>query len=534
MTNVSFHEYRTEIHMTHKINLDGAKKIHFIGIGGISMSGLAEILLADGYIVSGSDDKDSAICTRLREVGITVSIPNAADNIPLDVDLVVYTTAVRPDNPEFICAEKRGLKLIIRGALLAKILQAYDYPVCIAGVHGKTTTTSMVAELAIACGFDPTVSVGGHIGDGFNYRTGDSPYFILEACEYHNSFLHWQPRIGVILNIDAEHLDFYGGMDGLVDSFARFAQNIRADGHLLVNAAIPDFKRVVVGLSCTVITFGEREEADAFAFGEKDGANATTFGEQNEAVAATFGKRNETDEQASSVARFWPANITYDSQGRPNFDVMDEDICLARVSLPLPGKHNMLNALAAFATALIMGMSPEDIAKGLQTIRGAKRRFEYKGVYGDIPIIDDYAHHPTEVKACLAAARLGHRGRIVCLFQPHTYSRTKNLFREFSQAFFDADLVLLAPIFPAREPFDPSISSVMLADAIRGNGGNALSVGSLEEAANVLQEQLVSGDMLITMGAGEAYLVGEELVYSSNERFSCHGGTESSSAPPSP
>ena len=458
------------------MSLDNAKKVHFIGIGGISMSGLAEILKRDGYEVTGSDDVRSPVTARLESVGIKVAIPNAAQNIADDVDMVVYTVAVKEDNPEFVAAVMKGKTLVERAALLGMILEGYDHAICVAGTHGKTTATSLMSEIVLDAGLDPTISIGGHMGrGGMNYRVGNSSYFVLEACEYSNSFHHWHPHVGIILNIDADHLDFFGDFDGVVKSFRRFAENIRPGGTLVILAGTPGFDKVVKDLPCHVVTFGESE------------------------------------------GDFQVRNVTFDAMGRPTFDIVNGEAFLATVSLPLPGRYNMLNALATFAAAQALGIAPAVVAQALSNAKGVKRRFEDKGTYNGAQVIDDYAHHPTEIQACLAAARKGVKGsnsKLICLFQPHTYSRTKNLLSEFSTSFDQADRVLLLPIFPSREAFDPTISSLDLERGIKTAGGHVTHVNNFDEAVAFLQRELTPGDLLITLGAGDVYIVGERLVLS--------------------
>jgi UDP-N-acetylmuramate--alanine ligase len=361
----------------------------------------------------------------------------------------------------------------------------------------------MVAEVALHAGLDPTVSVGGHmLNGGKNYRVGDSKCFVLESCEYSNQFSHWHPYIGIILNIDADHLDFFGSMENLIAAFGKFAANIRPEGALIIQAGIRGFEAVTCGLGCEVITFG-----------------------------------------LTDGARFRAENIVY-NEGKPSFDVTDEGKFLARVNLSLVGEYNMLNALACFAAASRLGISAEKIAAALNGAKGTKRRFEYKGKVNGAKIIDDYAHHPTEIMSCLKAARetfasltapiaaretfapltapiaaretlapLAAPGKIYCLFQPHTYTRTKNLLHDFAKSFSDADKIILLPIYAAREPHDPLISSEILAKCIKSNGDDVIFIENFAKAGNYLRETLRKGDMLITMGAGDVYEVGDILLH---------------------
>jgi len=457
--------------MRKKIDLAGAKRVHFLGIGGISMSGLAETLLHDGFEVSGSDRTATPTTEHLSRVGIDLTIGYDAGRITSEIDLVVYTAAIKPENPEFAAALALGIPMMVRAELLGAILQAFEYAVCIAGTHGKTSTTALVTNITKAAGLDPTVNIGGYIGDT-NYFIGDSPYFVLEACEYSNSFHHWHPHIGVILNVEADHMDFFGDMDAIVDTFAKFAQNIRPNGVLIIHEDIPYKDRITAGLKCQVVTFGP-----------------------------------------SQNAHYRPQNITRSATGASSFDVVEGPYLQTRVNLPLPGKYNMYNALAAFAVGRELGVEPQVIARALAEAKGVKRRYQYKGDYDGAVIIDDYAHHPTEIKACLEAAREAHAGRIICVFQPHTYTRTRGLFEDFTKAFTNADMTIFVPIFAAREPFDPSISSAMLAEQVAKNESSKTchSCSSLEEAEELLRKNLMPGDLLITMGAGDVYLIGENL-----------------------
>ncbi|MCL2405139.1 MAG: UDP-N-acetylmuramate--L-alanine ligase [Defluviitaleaceae bacterium] len=458
--------------MRKKIDLAGAKHVHFIGIGGISMSGLAETLLHDGFTVSGSDRAASPTTNHLRDAGIHIAIGCNAANITTSIDLVVYTAAIKPDNPEFAQAIALGIPMMVRAELIGAILKAFKYAVCIAGTHGKTSTTALVTRITQAAGLDPTVNIGGYIGDK-NYFIGNSPYFVLESCEYSNSFHHWHPYIGTILNVDIDHLDFFADMDAIIETFAKFARNIRPNGVLVIQEDVPGFDRITAGLKCEVVTFG-----------------------------------------ASQNATYSLQNITNNTIGTSSFDATEGPYIQTRIDLPLPGKHNMYNALAAYAVARELGIEPQVIARTLSEAEGVKRRYQFKGMYDGTTIIDDYAHHPTEIKACLAAAREAHAGRIICLFQPHTYTRTRDLFDDFSYAFAAADMTMFVPIFAAREPYDPTISSAMLAERVAQNSPlqTCCNCNSLKEAEEFLRANLKPGDLLITMGAGDVYLVGENLL----------------------
>ena len=469
--------------MDKHFDLSSIKRVHFIGVGGVSMSGLAETLYRNGFIVSGSDRSASPATRHLSKMGIDVMIGADAKNITKDIDLVVYTAAIKADNPELVAAGSMGIPIMVRAELLGALLQSYEYAVCVAGTHGKTSTTALITDIALKAGLDPTVNIGGYIGDT-NYYIGNSPYFILEACEYSNSFHYMKPYIGVILNIDEDHMDFHGSIDAIIESFAVFARNIRPGGMLVIQDSIPGFDKITAGLTCRIVTFSTGP------------------------VNAPYGNSTKNP----GISCYWARNIVIGASGTPSFDIMEGDNFQARVDLPLPGIYNMHNALAAYAATRALGVEPADIAASLSKTRNVKRRYEYKGIVNGTAIVDDYAHHPTEIKACLAAARSTNPKRIICLFQPHTYTRTRNHFDDFAKSFTEADIVLFVPIYAAREPFDPTITSEMLAKEARANGSMTVSLNSLEEAEGWLRGKLMPDDLLITMGAGDVYLVGERLL----------------------
>ena len=459
--------------------LKNTMNVHFIGIGGISMSGLAEILRSQGFSVRGSDNINSETTKRLQEKGIEVITPNSKDNIDKAIDLVVYTAAVKKNNPEYVEAKKMGLPLLERAELIKHMLTNYKKAICISGTHGKTTTTSMLSDVLCFLGKNPTVSLGGNmVSSGMNYRVGGDDIFLLEACEFNNSFLRWSPFVGVILNLDYDHPDTYKDLGDMVASFSKFAQNVQPGGFLVVNKTIPEFDTVVEKTRATVITIGP----------ENSGAN------------------------------FWPKNIKCIG-GKTEFVVMQDKTPTANVCLPLPGEFSAMNALACFAVCHLLGVDATLVAQGLAKVKGTKRRFEYKGSYMGIEIYDDYAHHPTEIKASLKAFRefVNPGGRLFCIFQPHTYSRTKHLLGDFSKSFGDADIVLLLPIFAAREVFDGEISSEMLAEGISANGVCAIPFEKFDKAGNFIIQEVKEGDVVVTLGAGEAYKIGDELV---GEKFS--------------
>ena len=446
--------------------------VHFIGIGGISMSGLAEILLEEGFHISGSDAKESALTDALEKKGARIYYGQRASNISDSTDVVVYTAAIHPDNPEFARAKELGIPMLTRAELLGQIMRNYDTPIAVAGTHGKTTTTSMLSHILLKGDCDPTISVGGILpAIGGNIRVGQSETFLTEACEYTNSFLSFFPKISIILNMDADHLDFFKDIDDIRRSFRRFAELLPADGTLIINADTPEYQSITEGLPCQVITYGLENNADYTA-----------------------------------------SDITYDEFGHASFHVKYKGSDLGRCSLKVPGSHNVSNALSAVAAGRLLNLPWEVIAEGLLSFTGTDRRFQYKGTVGGVTIIDDYAHHPTEIEATLkAAANYPHR-KVWCVFQPHTYTRTKALLPEFAQALTLADHVVLADIYAARETDTLGISSEDLADRIRELGTPCEYFPTFDEIENFLLENCTQGDLLITMGAGDVVNIGEQLL----------------------
>ena len=446
--------------------------VHFIGIGGISMSGLAEILLEEGFHISGSDAKESALTDALEKKGARIYYGQRASNISDSTDVVVYTAAIHPDNPEFARAKELGIPMLTRAELLGQIMRNYDTPIAVAGTHGKTTTTSMLSHILLKGDCDPTISVGGILpAIGGNIRVGQSETFLTEACEYTNSFLSFFPKISIILNMDADHLDFFKDIDDIRRSFRRFAELLPADGTLIINADTPEYQSITEGLSCQVITYGLENNADYTA-----------------------------------------SDITYDEFGHASFNVRYKGSDLGRCSLKVPGSHNVSNALSAVAAGRLLNLPWEVIAEGLLSFTGTDRRFQYKDTVGGVTIIDDYAHHPTEIEATLkAAANYPHR-KVWCVFQPHTYTRTKALLPEFAQALTLADHVVLADIYAARETDTLGISSEDLADRIRELGTPCEYFPTFDEIENFLLENCTQGDLLITMGAGDVVNIGEQLL----------------------
>ena len=454
------------------INFKKPVHIHFIGIGGISMSGLAEILMQEGFTVSGSDARESSLTRRLASLGAQIVYGQRAENISGDMDVVVYTAAIHPDNPEYARAVEMNLPMLTRAQLLGQIMQNYGTPIAVAGTHGKTTTTSMAAQILLEAGCDPTVSVGGILPSiGGNIRVGHSDSFITEACEYTNSFLSFFPKISLILNMDADHLDFFKDIHDIRRSFRQFAELLPADGTLIINADTPAYETVTEGLSCTVITYGLENSADYTA-----------------------------------------RDITYDQYGHPTFTVLRHGEPAGIYSLRVPGIHNVSNALAVIALAAELDIRPEDIQKGFSAFSGTDRRFQYKGSFQEVTVIDDYAHHPTEIRATLTAAKNYPHKTLWCVFQPHTYTRTKALLPEFARALTLADRVVLADIYAAREKNTVGISSEDLQREIRKLGTDCQYFPDFGQIEDFLRKNCSPGDLLITMGAGNVVNIGEDLL----------------------
>lgn len=454
-----------------EINFKELKHIYFCGIGGISMSGLARVLLEKGFKISGSDQKASNITKDLKNRGIKIFIGQSKENFTDDIDLMVYTAAIHEDNPELIMAKEKNIPLMTRAELLGYIMLQYKNGIAISGTHGKTTTTAMLSYILLDSGIDPTISVGGVLKkiEG-NIYIGGGDTFVTEACEYTNSFLELNPTIGVILNIEEDHMDFFKDIDDIRNSFKKFARNTSNEGCIIINNNIENNKEITKDFKGQVIRYGT-EGSDCFA-----------------------------------------SNIRYDDFGHPTFDLDYRGDLYSEIKLGVGGKHNIDNALAAACAAFNLNVKIDDIKRGLAEFKGADRRFEVKGKLGDITIVDDYAHHPSEIKATLDIAKNYPHKRLVVVFQPHTYTRTKAFFEDFADSLKNVDQVIIAKIYPAREVDDLGVSTALLSQRIKELGGNSLSLDSFDEIEKYLLENLIPGDLLITMGAGDIVKVGEVLL----------------------
>ncbi len=448
--------------------------VHFIGIGGISMSGLAEILLGAGFTVSGSDSKESPLTEHLVSLGATVSYPQAAANVSEATQVFVYTAAIHEDNPEFAAAKATGKPMLTRADLLGQIMDNYRRSIAVAGTHGKTTTTSMVSQVLLAGTEDPTISVGGIMpAIASNIHVGSSDLFVTEACEYTNSYHSFYPMYNLILNVEEDHMDFFKDLADIRASFRRFAENTKAEGTLVTSADIEDWQELFAGLSCKVISFGLDHAADYTA-----------------------------------------TNVSYNEYGCASFTPVAFGEKQPAITLGVPGRHNIGNALACIALCQDMGLGWEQIAAGLSAFTGAERRFEYKGKLGETTIIDDYAHHPTEIRASLAAAANYPHDRLVVIFQPHTYTRTQAFLDDFVEALSAADVVVMAEIYAAREDNIYGISSKDIQEKLAAKGVESYYFPTFEEIEKFIRKFSIKNDLLITMGAGDVVNIGEALLKS--------------------
>ena len=457
----------------YQIDFNKPIHIHFIGIGGISMSGLAELLLSENFKISGSDNKESALTRQLSDAGCNIFIGQKADNIDSSVDACVYTAAIHPDNPEYARCRELGIPMLSRAELLGQIMKNYRTAIGVSGTHGKTTTTSMLSEILMSAGTDPTISVGGMLPSiGGNMRIGHSELFLTEACEYTNSFLSFFPNMEIILNIEADHLDFFKDIEDIRHSFRKFAELLPENGILIINSDIHDYKEICDGLPIKVITVGSDP----------------------------------------AKSHYSAADVTFNENACATYTLLEDGKAIDTITLGVPGIHNVYNSLAAIAAAHELGIRGEGIKNGLLRFTGTHRRFEKKGEIGGVTIIDDYAHHPQEIAATLAAAKNYPHREIWCVFQPHTYTRTKALMEDFAKALSTADHVVLADIYAARETDNLGISSGTLAEKIAALGTDTHYFPSFDAIETFLLENCVNGDLLITMGAGDIVKVGEKLL----------------------
>ncbi|MCQ2978364.1 MAG: UDP-N-acetylmuramate--L-alanine ligase [Clostridia bacterium] len=452
------------------MDITNHKNIFFIGIGGISMSSLAEILVSKGYNVSGSNNVDNEMTDKLKEKNIKVFIGHNKDNITSDIDLVVYTAAISKDNEELLKANELGIETIRREILLSCIMDLHKNKIAISGTHGKTTTSSMISEVFMKANTNPTISIGGVLKslDSNTFAGGDE-YFIAEACEYKDSFLALNPSCGVILNIDADHLDYFKDLNDIRKSFKQFIKNLN-DGLLVINNNVTAIDELTNEFNGKVVTYGNQS------------ANCKAD------------------------------NITYQTNGLPSFDIVYNGEKIINVSLKVPGYHNVSNALAAFSVCYEYGIDTKFIKEGLENFIGTERRMELKGEYDGIKVFDDYAHHPTEIKASISAFKSMPKNNLYTVFQSHTYTRTKALLNEFATSLSDSDYVIITDIYAARETNDVNVYPEDLVELIKEINPNVCYISKYEDIVKHLKKECQKGDIIVAMGAGDANKICDMLL----------------------
>lgn len=467
--------------------------IHFIGIGGSSMSGIAEIAIHRGYKVSGSDRSSSKSTERLISLGAEIFTGEHDEkNLSEDCQLVVYTLAISDDNPEFLKALKNNIAVIERGAFLGALSREYSCSIAVSGTHGKTTTTSMLASVMVAGEMDPNIHVGGIVHTlGSNVRTGKGDIFVTEACEYHANFLNLSPKICLILNIEAEHLDFYKDLDDIKNTFRALAKKVPSDGWLILCTDDENTADIAESAHCNIATYGIKPLSRVLS---------------NELGQSSAFHYSVSDIKATTHHEDCVIDDGYEFSVCKNGDV------LAHSKLHVPGQHNMLNALAAAAVADIAGCPADGISKGLELFRGAGRRYELVGKVNGAFIIDDYAHHPTEIRATIEAARTTTSGKIWCVFQPHTYSRALAFQNEFCEVFKLGDCVITTDIYAAREPFTDEISAAMLTEKFTAGGIDAVYISKFEDIAKFLKTKVKHDDTVLLLGAGTVNQIAKLLI----------------------
>ncbi|MBQ8331658.1 MAG: UDP-N-acetylmuramate--L-alanine ligase [Clostridia bacterium] len=460
--------------------LRDCKSIYFIGIGGINMSSLAQISKKRGYRVGGSDRSPTPLTERLAKEGIAVFYGHRQEQVE-PYDAVVYTVAISPDNPEYQFALRRGIPCISRADYLGYVMTGYRCRIGIAGMHGKSSCTSMCAQTLLEANADPTVLSGAELSAmGGAYHVGGEETFLFEACEYMDSFLDFNPTVAVILNIEMDHVDYFKSMEQIHSSYARYAALTGTEGCAVINCDDGDVLAALVDYQGTKITFGIENEGAALR----------------------------------------AVNLV-ERRGKYSFDVLADDERFCHITLNVTGHHHVYNALACVAVCRLRGLRADAIEKGLSHFGGAKRRMEWKGSLGGADVYDDYGHHPTEIRATLTGAKglTEEGGRLFCVYQPHTYSRTKALFDDFVSSLGVADRLLLVDIYAARETDTLGVSSALLAERI---GGGALSCGTVQNAAAILREEVRQADTVVVMGAGDVYRIfdclGDELKKNGKEK----------------
>ncbi len=456
-----------------QIQFDQPLRTHFIGIGGTSMSGLAEYLVRFGFTVTGSDSAHSKYTDHLEALGVKIGYPQKPENIPADTELVVYSAAIHPGNPEYDEAERRGIPMMVRADLLGQIMKNYKHAINVSGTHGKTTTTSMITEILLAAGLDPSVEIGGVLDDiGGNMRVGaDNETIVVEACEYTNSFLSFFPTTAVILNVEADHLDFFKDLDDIRHSFRKFAELLPEGGLLVINQDIENWQYFNEGLNIRTVTFSSGSEGDYTA---KD--------------------------------------IVYDEYVRPSFTVVERGRELGRISLGVSGEHNVWNALAAIAAVSDLDIPFEALQRAFEKYTGTQRRFDIRGTVNGFTVMDDYAHHPQEVDAVLKTLKQYPHRKLWAVQQPHTYSRTKLLMDDFAEVLSQADAVIVCDIFAARETDTLGVTAEQLVEKLREKGTETYYCPTFDDIEKFVVENCQSGDVVVTLGCGNINIVADRIV----------------------
>ena len=449
------------------------KKLHFVGIGGIGMSGIAEILIDQGFTITGSDRAASDNTERLEALGAKVYIGHEATNLEPDVDAVVYSSAVRTDeNPETIAAQQRKIPVIRRAEMLAEVMRL-KYGIGIAGTHGKTTTPSMVSLVLMEGGVDPTVIVGGRLHGlaGSNARMGKGDFIVVEADEYDRSFLSITPTIAVLTSLETDHLDCYRDLEDIKGAFIQFAAKVPFYGFVVLCLDEPALQDIMPRIKKKIITYGLNGQADL---------------------------------QAVDIAH---------KANRTRFTVLRNGAELGEIEIQIPGKHNVLNALAAIAVGLELDVPFAKVKAGIEKFTGVFRRWEVKAELQGLTIVDDYAHHPTEIKVTLTGVKAGWRRRVICVFQPHLYSRTRDFYDDFGRSFFNADVLVITDVYPAREEPIQGVSGELIANAAREFGHKQVHyVPDKKSIPEFLMKIKQEGDIIITMGAGDIWRFGEQFI----------------------
>ena len=455
------------------------KNVFFVGIGGIGMSGIAELLLNLGFNVSGSDINENENVKRLKNLNINVKIGHSPSNINQDTDVLVYSSAVPIENPEIVRARQKGIPIIRRAEMLGELISVKETSIAVSGTHGKTTTSSMIGTILAYAKKDPTMVVGGLVHNiDTNSKLGNGDMIIVEADEFDRSFLALKPTIGIITNIELEHTDCYDDLKDLQDAFIQFCRSVPFYGEVILCADSPAVQEIIPKIERPMTTYGRSRDA---AYRAK--------------------------------------NIRF-QENKSTYSLFRAEECLGEIKLNVPGEHNVLNSLAAVVLGIEMGLSFHDIQKGIFNYKGVRRRFDIKGTFNDIMLLDDYAHHPTEVKATIEAARAGWDRRIIAVFQPHLFTRTREFFREFSNSLELADIVLITDIYPAREKPIPGVTSKLIYDILfQKMKDQCFLVPDLDDLESMLDKIIEPGDMIITMGAGNIWRYCESYSKHLNSTF---------------